>query len=321
MDGRLRVSGDGGSGSGMDMLKGGMKGNIFKYLGKKGGLSRTLNRGLIRMFGKTKFTKLLSTRVLGPMSTAAKGITKESSIIAKAINFVPSKINQGLGKVVSSSGSNLEKNFGTNNMSKIAKQGSSGNVKASKMASKFSSPTTTKATTKAAAKGGNIFSRGFSALKGVASKGMGMVKSAGSAISKQASKLSPMKALKKAFKSPLAKGFGKVFGPIMAAVEGIGNVSSSISNAKAAKMAGENIDLGALGKEIVQGAAYPIANLATNLIPGVGTAISLTDGILSAFNLSPIKWLTDNLIDLIPNDAFTGLNLLNYQLTILLEIN
>ena len=255
------------------------------------------------MFGKTKFTKLLSTRVLGPMSTAAKGITKESSIIAKAINFVPSKINQGLGKVVSSSGSNLEKNFGTNNMSKIAKQGSSGNVKASKMASKFSSP----ATTKAAAKGGNIFSRGFSALKGAASKGMGMVKSAGSAISKQASKLSPMKALKKAFKSPLAKGFGKVFGPIMAAVEGIGNVRSSISNAKAAKMAGENIDLGALGKEIVQGAAYPIANLATNLIPGIGPAVSLLDGVASAFNLSPIKWLTDNLIDLIPNDAFTGL--------------
>jgi len=303
MDGRLRVSGDGGSGSGMDMLKGGMKGNIFKYLGKKGGLSRTLNRGLIRMFGKTKFTKLLSTRVLGPMSTAAKGITKESSIIARAINVVPSKINQGLGKVVSSSGSNLEKNFGTNNMSKIAKQGSSGNVKASKMASKFSSP----ATTKAAAKGGNIFSRGFSALKGAASKGMGMVKSAGSAISKQASKLSPMKALKKAFKSPLAKGFGKVFGPIMAAVEGIGNVRSSISNAKAAKMAGENIDLGALGKEIVQGAAYPIANLATNLIPGIGPAVSLLDGVASAFNLSPIKWLTDNLIDLIPNDAFTGL--------------
>lgn len=93
----------------------------------------------------------------------------------------------------------------------------------------------------------------------------------------------------------------------MAAVEGIGNVRSSISNAKAAKMAGENIDLGALGKEIVQGAAYPIANLATNLIPGIGPAVSLLDGVASAFNLSPIKWLTDNLIDLIPNDAFTGL--------------
>jgi hypothetical protein len=93
----------------------------------------------------------------------------------------------------------------------------------------------------------------------------------------------------------------------MAAIEGFSNVSSSISNAKAQQMAGEKVNMGSLGKEIVQGAAYPIANLATNLIPGVGTAISLTDGVLSAFGLSPIKWLTDNLIDLIPDSAFTGL--------------
>ena len=45
----------------------------------------------------------------------------------------------------------------------------------------------------------------------------------------------------------------------------------------------------------------------TNLIPGVGTAISLSDGTLGAFGLSPIKFITDNLIDLFPDDAFSGL--------------
>ena len=322
----MHVTGMGGSGGGNMMgnaMGGAMKGNIFKYLGKKGGLSRTLNRSIIRMFGKTRFTKLLSTRVLGPMSKAVKGITKESRLIAKAINFVPSKINQGLGKVVKTSGSNLEKNFGTNNMSKVAETSETGRyakgakINGKNVGGQFASKSSTSAA-KSASKGGNMFSRAFKSVKGAAGKGFSAVKGAASKGvdfagdmatkgGKLLGKANPMGFVKKAFKSPLAKGLGKILGPIMAVIEGFSNVSSSISNAKAQQMAGENVNMGSLGKEIVQGAAYPIANLATNLIPGIGTAISLTDGVLSAFGLSPIKWLTDNLIDLIPDTAFTGL--------------
>jgi hypothetical protein len=107
--------------------------------------------------------------------------------------------------------------------------------------------------------------------------------------------------------SPIAKGFGKALGPIFAAISSISEVSSVISGARAQKAKGEKIDMGSLGKKIVQAGAYPIANLATNLIPGVGTAISISDGILGAFGMSPIKWITDNLVSLVPNEAFTGL--------------
>ena len=70
---------------------------------------------------------------------------------------------------------------------------------------------------------------------------------------------------------------------------------------------GEKVDAGGLGKSLVQAAAYPIVNLATNLIPGFGQAISIGDGILGSFGLSPIKWLTDNIVDLIPSESFSGL--------------
>jgi len=113
--------------------------------------------------------------------------------------------------------------------------------------------------------------------------------------------------VKNIFKSPIAKGFGKALGPIMAVAGSVMSVMSEINSAKERQAAGESVNTGNLGKKIVQGAAYPIANLATNLIPGVGQAISIADGILGAFGYSPIKWLTDNLIDLVPDDAFSGL--------------
>jgi hypothetical protein len=80
-----------------------------------------------------------------------------------------------------------------------------------------------------------------------------------------------------------------------------------LSDAKERKAAGEKVNTGKLGKSLVQAAAYPIANASVNLIPGVGTAVSIADGILGAFGMSPIKWLSDNLISLVPDDAFTGL--------------
>jgi archaellum component FlaC len=113
--------------------------------------------------------------------------------------------------------------------------------------------------------------------------------------------------VKKILGGPIAKGFGKALGPIFAVIESVASVSSLLSDARERKSAGEKVDAGKLGKSLVQAAAYPIANLATNLIPGVGTAVSIADGILSAFGMSPIKWITDNLVGLIPDKAFSGL--------------
>ena len=113
--------------------------------------------------------------------------------------------------------------------------------------------------------------------------------------------------VKNIFKSPIVKGIGKALGPILSLATSISNSYSLIQDAKAQKAEGKQVNTGDLGKNIIKSAAYPIANLSTNLIPGVGTAISLTDGILSTVGLSPIKWLTDNLIDLIPSDAFDNL--------------
>jgi hypothetical protein len=113
--------------------------------------------------------------------------------------------------------------------------------------------------------------------------------------------------VKKILGGPIAKGFGKALGPIFAVIESVGSVSSLLSSARERKSAGEKVDAGKLGKSLVQAAAYPIANAATNLIPGVGTAVSIADGVLGSFGMSPIKWLSDNLVGLIPNEAFTGL--------------
>jgi len=113
--------------------------------------------------------------------------------------------------------------------------------------------------------------------------------------------------LKKILGGPIAKGFGKALGPIFAVIESVGSVSSLLSDARERKSSGEKVDAGKLGKSLVQAAAYPIANAATNLIPGIGTAVSIADGILGSLGMSPIKWISDNLVGLVPNEAFTGL--------------
>ena len=141
---------------------------------------------------------------------------------------------------------------------------------------------------------GNFLSKSWGGVKGFVGK-------AGETVGKS------LGGVKNILGSPIAKGFGKALGPIFAAISSISEVSSVISGARAQKAKGEKIDMGSLGKKIVQAGAYPIANLATNLIPGVGTAISISDGILGAFGMSPIKWITDNLVSLVPNEAFTGL--------------
>ena len=113
--------------------------------------------------------------------------------------------------------------------------------------------------------------------------------------------------IKKLFSGPIAKGFGKILGPVLSIIESVGSAASLVSDAREKKAMGEKVDAGGLGKSLVQAAAYPIVNLATNLIPGFGQAISIGDGILGSFGKSPIKWLTDNIVDLIPSESFSGL--------------
>jgi hypothetical protein len=105
----------------------------------------------------------------------------------------------------------------------------------------------------------------------------------------------------------LKGGFGKALGPIFSGIMGIANISSMVSDARAQAAAGNAPSAGTLGKSLVQSAAYPIANLALNLIPGFGTIASIADGILGMMGMSPIQWITDNLIGLVPDTAFTGL--------------
>jgi hypothetical protein len=150
---------------------------------------------------------------------------------------------------------------------------------------------------KATPKGGGFFSKVGGFFSDIGGKVMGGVKSLGKGALNMAA--GPVKGA--------LKIVGKFLGPIMAAVEGISNVAGVISDAKAKKASGETVDTSLLGKDIMKGAAYPIANLLVNLIPGVGTAISLADAALGAFGLSPIKWLSDNLIDWLPDDTFKGL--------------
>ena len=100
---------------------------------------------------------------------------------------------------------------------------------------------------------------------------------------------------------------GKFLGPIMSIASSIGSVYGDVTEARAQQATGQKVNTGDLGKRIVQGAAYPIINGAMNFIPGFGTAISIADGLLGAIGMSPLKWISDNLIDLVPTDMFSGL--------------
>jgi hypothetical protein len=123
---------------------------------------------------------------------------------------------------------------------------------------------------------------------------------AGKAISWSKSKI--MEPLKPYIK----KGF-KALGPVMAAVTSTMDAMAIIDEAKAKQAAGEQVNSGELGKKIVQKAAYPIANLALNAIPVGGQVASLVDAGLDVLGVSPIRFITDNLIDLLDNDIFSGI--------------
>jgi hypothetical protein len=109
------------------------------------------------------------------------------------------------------------------------------------------------------------------------------------------------------FQGPVMKGIGKALGPILSLVMGVADIMSLISDAKTRSSLGEQVDTGQLGKQIIQSGVGALGQTLVWAIPGVGQAIGLADMALSMFGFSPIKWLTDNLVDLIPDDAFKGL--------------
>lgn len=164
---------------------------------------------------------------------------------------------------------------------------------------------------KTAGKSGGLLGKVGSFFGGIGDKiaNSGVGKAVGGAVSKAGGalgKLNPIKAAGDAIKGPL-KGLGKFLGPIATIVSAVGSVAGDIATAKANQAAGQQVNPGDLGKTIVKGAAYPIVNGAMNLIPGFGSAISLVDGLLSTVGMSPLKWASDNLIDLVPSDMFAGL--------------
>ena len=175
---------------------------------------------------------------------------------------------------------------------------------ADSIASGGSSSATTRATPSRDPKTGRFVSKGSEA----AGKGKGLFGKIGSFFGGIGKKIGGgLGSVKKIFSGPIAKGFGKILGPVLSIIESVGSAASLVSDAREKKAMGEKVDAGGLGKSLVQAAAYPIVNLATNLIPGFGQAISIGDGILGSFGLSPIKWLTDNIVDLIPSESFSGL--------------
>ena len=141
----------------------------------------------------------------------------------------------------------------------------------------------------------------------IANSGVGkFVGKAASGVKNVAGKLNPLKGAGDAVKGPL-KAMGKFLGPIMSIASSIGSVYGDVTEARSQQAAGQKVNTGDLGKRIVQGAAYPIINGAMNFIPGFGPAISIADGLLGAIGMSPLKWVSDNLIDLVPTDMFSGL--------------
>ena len=202
------VSGDGGGGgSNMTNL---LKGNIFKYLGKKGGLSRTLNRTLIRSFGKNGFTKMMQTKVFNPLG-------KSSTMVGRGMNNL-------FGKIIPQSGANLTKAFGTNQMSKIQKMSQTGRNAAGQFISKAQQ-----------AKAGSMVSKFAKPGAGVVSKASGLLPKA---VTSTLAKAGPA----------LAKTL-KVLGPIGIAADlvmgGASGYSQSQMSAEEQKAAGVEVGISA----------------------------------------------------------------------------
>jgi hypothetical protein len=105
--------------------------------------------------------------------------------------------------------------------------------------------------------------------------------------------------------------FGKVLGPAISVITGVSDVWSVISDAKENIALGNYVNPADVGLEMVQKAAYPFANMALNLfngaIPGLGSALSGVDAVLDIFGHSPVRWVSDHLLELLPDYAYVQL--------------
>jgi hypothetical protein len=154
---------------------------------------------------------------------------------------------------------------------------------------------------------------GKSAVSTVQNSSVGKaVASAGSAISETAgnawkwTKSSVLDPFKNAFKV-----VGKFLGPIMTAVSSVTSVMGTIDEAKYQMSMGQAVDFGALGKKIIQAGTYPIANASLNFLqPGIGSVLSLVDAGLDMLGVSPVRFISDNLVDLKRIKLFKKLKLI-----------
>jgi hypothetical protein len=261
------VSGDGGGGSNMGNMSKLLKGNLFKYLGKNGGLSRTLNRTMIKTFGKNGFTRFMQTKVFNP--STLKKTAEGYKVVNRGTTMLGRSMNKLFGKIIPSSGSNLTKAFGTNQMSKIQKMSQTGRyakgtiVDGVKVGGQFMKASTT-------TKAGNMvskFTRGGDLTSKIASKAGDLTSKisskAGDLTSKIASKASSL------LPASATKALTKI-GPVLA------------KTMKAIPIVGAVADLG-MGMYTGAGQADLSAEeqRASGVKEGVGKAEAITLGALT----------------------------------------
>ena len=264
--------------------------------------------------GKASILKQFKTLLTKP-KVMFRALRMKGSGFGKVIGQLMGKFGKfgsllgGLGSMFKGLGSSIKSGFGNvfknikSGLSKVfSSGGGGGGAKAAK----------------AAKGGGSWLSRAWNSVKSVAStvgKGISKVagkvynvgKSAVKYVGKGLSKLNPVKMLKSKVGSGILKGMSKLAGPALAAVAGFMDIQNEIGVAKMQQAEGKSVDTGKLGKRIIQKGAYPIAQAALNFIPGVGTILMGADFILDMFGLSPLRWLVNNLVDLVPDKAFKSL--------------
>jgi hypothetical protein len=143
--------------------------------------------------------------------------------------------------------------------------------------------------------------------KGMFGKAFDFMSDMGSSVLKKTGLTDVAGKAKGFLQNPIVKGIGKALGPILSAVMGIMDIQSIISDAKMRLSAGEQVNTGQLGKQIVQSGADTVLKTILWAVPGAGQAIAAADLALGYLGFSPLRWATDNLVDLIPDNAFKDL--------------
>lgn len=262
--------------------------------------------------GKASILKQFKTLLTKP-KVMFRALRMKGSGFGKVIGQLMGKFGKfgsllgGLGSMFKGLGSSIKSGFG--NVFKNIKSG---------LSKVFSSGGGGPKAAKAAKGGGGFLSKMWSGAKNLVSKaGKGIANVAGKVynagksavkyVGKGLSKLNPVKMLKSKVGSGILKGMSKLAGPALAAVGGFMDIQNEIGVAKMQRAEGKSVDTGKLGKRIIQKGAYPIAQAALNFIPGVGTLLMGADFILDMFGISPLRWLVNNLVDLVPDKAFKSL--------------